>query len=162
MDPDMASIRKITKSAVEAPEGDCQPSTAVAKVWFELALLASSVWISVANWLVSVDERSGQPCSGSGRIIWSRVGLPAANAGAARATMAAGVAIRTAAAKTTTSARADLLSETDLMGKSHLPRGSSRRGDRVVEYPGGSRPGLWLQVEASRRRNDPRKATCGC
>jgi hypothetical protein len=26
----------------------------------------------------------------------------------------------------------------------------------------GLRAGLWLQVEASRRQNDPRKATCGC
>ena len=33
---------------------------------------------------------------------------------------------------------------------------------RGVPWRCGPRPGLWLQVEASRRRNDPRKATHGC
>jgi hypothetical protein len=50
------------------------------------------------------------------------------------------------------------------------PRHGVRRGRRAragcevaapYTWP-GLRAGLWLQVEASRRQNDPRKATCGC
>ena len=42
--------------------------------------------------------------------------------------------------------------------------GELRDFRRPVGVPSicGLRPGLWLQVEASRRRNDPRKATRGC
>ena len=33
--------------------------------------------------------------------------------------------------------------------------------DRVLDSTVSGRAGLWLQVDASRRRNDPRKATLG-
>ena len=36
-----------------------------------------------------------------------------------------------------------------------------RSGIRPGVGCGGLRAGLWLKVEASRRQNDPRKATCG-
>ena len=40
--------------------------------------------------------------------------------------------------------------------------GATGRGRQALgTIPPGLRAGLWLKVEASRRRNDPRKATCG-
>jgi hypothetical protein len=81
--PDVACTRKMTSSAVEAPSGDCHPSTAVENVWPDAAFAWSSVWMLLSKLLVSVEDRSLQPDSGSEMISLSRVGLPAAIAGAA-------------------------------------------------------------------------------
>ena len=45
-------------------------------------------------------------------------------------------------------------------GRLECPRAVGRTATGVGWLP-GLRAGLWLKVEASRRQNDPRKATCG-
>src|SRR5579864_2067248 len=56
----------------------------------------------------------------------------------------------------------DTLNSEQTLRKCQAPcRGLGPRADEVVDF-GLAGSGLWLQVDASRRRNDPRKATRGC
>jgi len=71
-------IKKIARTAVSEPEGDCHPCTAVVNVSLPVALLSSSLSMSFANPLSSLEDKVGQPDSGFEMICLSRAGLPAA------------------------------------------------------------------------------------